>query len=93
MLEKKVEQKLFKDMENYHHIFWSGVVASVVESLYKNADEFVSAYGNNSKKVINKIVGKMKIVPIDVKEMLMDMYGRLVPSGDDGGGGPRKVTA
>lgn len=76
MLEKPVEQRLFTDVDNYHKL-WSGNVAVIIESIYQNAQHFVSSYAFNPDSTRRKIISKMRIVPIDIKELLDGFFNEL----------------
>ena len=91
MLEKKVEQSTFIDIEDYTN-FWEDVVSDMVEEVYVSAPAFKSAYMSNSLKVFKKINSKMKVVPIDLSETLQSFYQKLIPEfvPDDG---PRRGVA
>jgi len=91
MLDTEVKQTKLNDVKNYHE-YWSGIVAKVVETIYKDVQTYVSAYQSNSKKVFTKINSVLRVVPFDLKFMLYTMYWELLPqfTPDDG---PRRGTA
>jgi len=91
MLEKPVKQKFLVDVENYH-VYWSGIVADVIEHIYKNAQTYISAYESNRKRVFARINGMLKVVPINLSSLLQIMYLELLPqfTPDDG---PRRGVA
>ena len=58
-------------------------VAKVIEEIYQSKEHFVSAYAMNPKKVFSNIIGKMDVVPYDLKYMLEDFYKELTTSSPD----------
>jgi len=91
MLRKRVEQKNLIKVEDYDE-YWENQVLRIIEESYVSGPAFKVALQNNDKLVMGKIINKMKVIPIDLKETLYSFYKRMTPvlSPDDG---PRRGVA
>ena len=91
MLRKRVEQKNLIKVEDYDG-YWENQVLRIIEESYASGPDFKVSLQNNDKLVMGKIINKMKVIPIDLKETLYSFYKRMTPvlSPDDG---PRRGVA
>jgi hypothetical protein len=92
MLDTPVLQNALVDVENYHE-FWTGMVSKIVELCFQNSQHFTSAYGFNPNGVFKTIKNRMKIVPIDLKDMLDEFFNSLIEAENEGPEPPRSGVA
>uniref|UniRef100_A0A6M3JWW1 Uncharacterized protein n=1 Tax=viral metagenome TaxID=1070528 RepID=A0A6M3JWW1_9ZZZZ len=52
--------------------------AKIVQEEYGTAALFILAYSSNNRKVEQKIIGKMKVVPISIKQLLSRFFKDLI---------------
>uniref|UniRef100_A0A6H2A411 Uncharacterized protein n=1 Tax=viral metagenome TaxID=1070528 RepID=A0A6H2A411_9ZZZZ len=57
--------------------------AKIVQEEYGTAALFILAYSSNNRKVEQKIIGKMKVVPISIKQLLGRFFKDLITEKPD----------
>uniref|UniRef100_A0A6H1ZI80 Uncharacterized protein n=1 Tax=viral metagenome TaxID=1070528 RepID=A0A6H1ZI80_9ZZZZ len=58
-------------------------VGEILVTKYGSEQGFVSAYSTNPRKVFRTIIGLMKVIPVDLKQMLSDTHKSLTTTAPD----------
>ena len=70
-------------MDNSNIIKLEEEAAKILQEEYKTVAIFISAYTSNYRKVEQKIIGRMKVIPIGIKQLLGRFFKDLITTKPD----------